>query len=192
MLQEFVPLEDLIRCTKNSTIFTSHVRMLDSDNLSIACSMFKVLHNQTIYCRPNLAFFIFKVSICTARRRNGHWNIGTGTVASIERSRNYSIRNDNGIIRRAVGKIQPPFFSARLRCMTDTVNRKAKTRTGSCDVLLYCRMSNDKNHRTNDDLITVVQQQETVVVVDNSYIYSGSLAGCQTSQGAEGAARCSP
>lgn len=40
--QEFVPLEDLIRYSKSSTLYTSLVRLIDSDNVAIACSMFKV------------------------------------------------------------------------------------------------------------------------------------------------------
>ena len=42
MFQEIIPMQDLVRYTKSSSISTSHVRLYDAESVPVACSIFKV------------------------------------------------------------------------------------------------------------------------------------------------------
>ena len=42
MFQEIIPMQDLVRYTKSSSISTSHVHLYDAESVPVACSIFKV------------------------------------------------------------------------------------------------------------------------------------------------------
>lgn len=58
MFQEIIPMQDLVRYTKSSSISTSHVHLYDAESVPVACSIFKV--NKFIFqffFRPEQSYF---------------------------------------------------------------------------------------------------------------------------------------
>ena len=61
MFQEIIPMQDLVRYTKSSSISTSHVHLYDAESVPVACSIFKVYIHELFFSLEQSFFKSHKV-----------------------------------------------------------------------------------------------------------------------------------